>query len=234
MAFGIIYMRILKNSAWLQAFAFSGVLLCSTVYADEHNAYVQLNAGASFIPSTRLILESLDSIGYSLYQLPFKYDPGFAASVALGCRLSNSFRLEGEVMYQSNDFNNGQIMVVTSNGTHLWDGAGERRRTAFLLNAYYDFKNSTPFTPFVTAGLGGYHAQLQYHNSNVENDVDFAYQVGAGVNYKVNDTFSVDLKYRYFAGVDGNAQFAKELLPVTAKVFEVSDHQVMAGLRIGF
>ena len=108
---------------------------------------------------------------------------------------------------------------------------GGRERTAFLINGYYDFKNSTAFTPYITAGMGGYHLRLKQQFGSLENDLDFAWQTGAGVNYKFDDRISFDLKYRYFGGADAELQSPSGF---SSRLYEVGDHQVMAGIRVGF
>ncbi len=77
-----------------------------------------------------------------------------------------------------------------------------------LLNVYYDFRNSTKFTPYIGAGIGlaftqGYadsdgHGSLSWYNYNDSaHRTDFAWQVGAGVAYAFTDNVSADLGYRY-------------------------------------
>ncbi len=167
-----------------------------------------------------------------------KYDPGFLGSIALGYKISDQFRIEGEGLFQSNDMDKA---VWSYTSSFFSDGGsyalkGERERIAFLLNGYFDFKNSTPFTPYITAGLGGYHMRLKYQNQSYENDLDFAWQAGAGVNYALNDQISFDLKYRYFGGSDAEIQLPGNTISNSTRtqLFEVGDHQVMAGVRVGF
>ncbi|NOU22603.1 MAG: porin family protein [Methyloglobulus sp.] len=224
------------------ALMLAGLGVIASVNATEHKAYVQFNAGAAFAPS--------DSVGVSgtvctisgastghchHFNTNFieDYDPGFAGSVAVGYQIADQFRLEGEALYQSNDKDEGHFSDFGSlSGIPL---KGERERTAFLLNGYYDFKNGTAFTPYITAGMGGYHLRLKGEHSSVGNDLDFAWQAGAGVNYKLNDRISLDLKYRYFGGTDAELQIQSPSgVLATSRLYEVGDHQVMAGIRIGF
>ncbi|NOU21685.1 MAG: porin family protein [Methyloglobulus sp.] len=228
------------------ALMLAGLGVVASVNATEHKAYVQFNAGAAFAPS-----DSIDGSGTACiisgattgHCVHFNsnfiedYDPGFAGSVAIGYQIADQFRLEGEALYQSND--NDKVHFSYSGFLSGHNGSvplkGERERTAFLLNGYYDFKNSTAFTPYITAGLGGYHLRLKGEHSSVENDLDFAWQAGAGVNYKLDDRISFDLKYRYFGGTDAELQIPSPSGVFTSsRLYEVGDHQVMAGIRIGF
>lgn len=230
------------------ALMLAGLGAVGSANATEHKAYVQFNAGAAFAPS-----DSVDGSGTGCtisgaspsYCFNFKsnfkqdYDPGFAGSVAVGYQIADQFRLEGEVLYQSNDNGKEHFSYSIQPVTRHSHGSspsyptlkGERERMAFLLNGYYDFKNSTTFTPYITAGLGGYHLRLKQQYSSVENDLDFAWQAGAGVNYKLDDRISFDLKYRYFGGTDAELQSPSGL---SSRLYEIGDHQVMAGIRVGF
>lgn len=234
-------------------------LVCMNVdpiYATENRAYVQLNAGAVFAQPYRTSSKTclLLSGCFSFFNKETS-DPGFAAGAAIGYRLADQFRLEVEGIYQSNDLNSSQSTFninpdITSNlprRTFKFSNnlKGERERTAFLFNGYYDFSNSTPFTPYLSAGLGGYHLKISDRRvarssliSNGSNDLDLAWQVGAGVFYTLNNTVSIDLKYRYFSGSEAEV---KTVLRAPSgigfnrkEIYDVGDHQIMAGVRIGF
>ncbi|MBK8814887.1 MAG: porin family protein [Methylococcaceae bacterium] len=224
-------------------FILIGILATAQALAEESKAYVQINAGAAFAqPFSESFEQCFSLFGCNAFSYKEKTDTGFAASVALGYRLTDYFRLEGEGMYQSNDLNHFTATRTFGGTTSNFSGSikGERERTAFLLNAYYDFKNSTSFTPYLTAGAGGYHLRIKSSRFNPrpsrENDLDFAWQVGAGVNYQLNDRISFDLKYRYFSGTNAEVTipasnpFSRDI----TELYDVGDHQVMAGIRVGF
>lgn len=78
----------------------------------------------------------------------------------------------------------------------------------FMLNGYYDFKNSSRFTPYISAGAGLAYTELTTStqmtgNVTVENNsasskkTHFAWAVGAGVSYELTPRLSLDLTYRY-------------------------------------
>ncbi len=227
----------------------TGFLVSATAIAEEHKAYVQFNGGAAFSSSDSQTFGPFNGCigtpngfgcGSNITEtVKQSYEPGFAGSVALGYRIADQLRIEVEGNYQSNDMNklNYSFSGIESGNVPSFSFPlkGERERTAFLLNGYYDFKNSTAFTPYITAGMGGYHLRLKGERSSVENDLDFAWQAGAGVNYKLDDRISFDLKYRYFGGADAELQsLSPSGVFTTSRLYEVGDHQVMAGIRIGF
>ena len=80
-------------------------------------------------------------------------------------------------------------------GDLVANGQGEMQTKSLFLNAYYDFENSTNFTPFLGGGLGYSNIDVNYKPSDVEiiNDDDdvFSYQVSGGVSYAFNDQFHV-------------------------------------------
>lgn len=127
---------------------------------------------------------------------------------------------------------------------------------SLFLNAYYDFKNSTAFTPYIGAGVG-----LAFVGANVSEDgaedipgvsnddwnysfgkktrTNFAWNVGLGCAYALNDTVSIDLGYRYadfgkaktksHSGLDDGKPFT-----VYGKAQNVAMHQFMLGARFTF
>lgn len=89
----------------------------------------------------------------------------------------------------------------------------------FMLNAFYDFKNKSAFTPYLMGGVGLatmdqttirnmsdtfynkntnnvlYHDQSRNKATHTTNNI--AWNAGAGVRYKINKDFSLDFSYRY-------------------------------------
>ncbi len=83
-----------------------------------------------------------------------------------------------------------------------------------LFNVYYDFRNSSKFTPYIGVGAGlaftranvdinAYNSTGYAHGYGEAYATDFAWQVGAGVAYAINDNVSADLGYRYL-GISGS------------------------------
>ena len=129
-----------------------------------------------------------------------------------------------------------------------------------FVNAYYDFHNSTAFTPYVGGGLGFafIHSKGSFIHDNhlldpnqhlglslgSKTSTNFAWNVGAGVAYAFTDYISLDLSYR-FAGL-GKAETKSvsgqtisgasfdETWTVKSKTRDIYMHQVMLGLRVTF
>ena len=110
------------------------------------------------------------------------------------------------------------------------DFKGAWNASTLFLNLYYDFRNSTAFTPYVGAGLGmafnyanytfsspGYHGNFDEHSTN------FAWNVGAGVAYDITDSLAVDLGY-YEVDLPDGAKLKNQ----------PCNHEFMLGLRYTF
>lgn len=73
--------------------------------------------------------------------------------------------------------------------------------TTFMLNGYYDFRNESDFTPYVSFGLGVLGAKRHLSINHVgyieESNSAFAWNAGFGVNYKVMDNLEIGAGYRY-------------------------------------
>lgn len=112
--------------------------------------------------------------------------------------------------------------------------------TSIFANMFYDFHNQGDFTPYIGAGLGTARTRVenkwresgtfgQYSQNKSKSNWDFAWNVGAGVSYKLIDEIAVDMGYRYadFGTLDD--------LPDMENVdIDGSGHEVMLGLRLTF
>lgn len=160
--------------------------------------------------------------------LKFEYDSGLALDLALGYRFGAA-RLEGEIGYQKNDVDDLTFSDDPGSRKSMGDHvSGDTKTTSFLLNGYYDFQNSTAFTPYLTAGLGLARVKTSIElagESASDSDTVFAYQLGAGFEYALNQTVSLDARYRYFATSDPS---------FTTRESEFSSHNLMLGARVKF
>jgi len=154
-----------------------------------------------------------------------EFDSGLSFGAALGYDFNN-FRVEGEISYQQNDIDN-----IGAEGVYF-DATGDAVALSFLINGYYDFINSSAFTPYVSAGLGV--AQIEFNNLNIsrlgfsgssDEDTVFAYQIGAGVGYAITEKVTIDLKYRYFGTADSEYDTTEA---------EFASHNVLIGIRLNF
>jgi opacity protein-like surface antigen len=167
---------------------------------------------------------------------------GLAVTGAIGCDYG-SYRLEGEVGYQTNGVNSTVYSVdsYTSSSIPL---RGDVSVLSLMGNGYYDFDLGSKVDFYATAGVGV--AQVSSHNINFDspNNTDpgwnahettLAWQVGAGIAAPVGDNVKLDLRYRYFATTDFTVN-AYPLIPFNPydRNTNVSSHSVLLGLRVEF
>ena len=177
---------------------------------------VSFSAGPGWYVSGQLGLAFLtdsDISGWS-ERGTLEFDTGFATGFAGGYNFG-MFRVEGEIEYQYND-----IDKVRGEGY----GGGDVTALSSLANGYYDFVNKSPFTPFITAGIGVARIEANDVGGDAD-DMVFAYQVGFGVAYAINKNMSIDLKYRYFATEDPNFDGVDA---------EFASHNIYGGFRYNF
>jgi opacity protein-like surface antigen len=166
------------------------------VYSAE-GLYVSGNIGFAMASDSDITDSTIPGVTVNT-----EFDTGLAFGAALGYDF-NRFRAEGEISYQKND-----IDKIGSPGVIL-DATGDAKALSFLINGYYDFINSSAFTPYISAGIG--FAQVEFNDLDISslgfsgsNDEDtvFAYQIGIGVGYAVTEKVTIDVKYRYFGTED--------------------------------
>lgn len=169
--------------------------------------------------------------------MEIEYDPGLALDLALGYKFGPA-RLEGEIGYQKNDFDDVTVSVAgvgsVSMGSAGLPFSGDVKTTSFLVNGYYDFTNESAFTSYLTAGLGFAKVKASFDIPSAgytfsDSDTVFAWQIGAGVEYAINQTVSLDVRYRYFATSDPSFDTGGDTIDA-----EFASHNLMLGAKVKF
>jgi opacity protein-like surface antigen len=96
--------------------------------------------------------------------------------------VGNTDTLSGSISYTNAELNSG---FVTEKNTIL--NGLKKTIKLYMVNTYYDFTNSTPFTPYVGFGLG-------MADINATKDKEFAYSAIAGAKYNFNPNFYLGMK----------------------------------------
>lgn len=131
-------------------------------------------------------------------------------AVTLGWQFHPMVRAEVEGSYRNND----------NDGT-----GGDARTNALFVNAYFDFKNDTRFTPYLGAGAGWAWNKLDAPGVS-ESESNFAYQGIAGVSYSIDNNWALTADYRYVDTL--NFDYPAGLLS------DYSAHEVRGGVRYTF
>jgi opacity protein-like surface antigen len=144
-----------------------------------------------------------------------EYDSGYLFNAAIGLK-SGAYRVEAEIGYHTNDFDEA-----------FWFGGDDNMSIwSFMANGYYDIAmNDSGITPYVMAGLGVANVNWSYDGSGggEDDDTAFAWQVGAGVGFKAADRVTIDVGYLYFATAD---------VELYGSDVSISKHNIIAGVRI--
>jgi len=107
--------------------------------------------------------------------------------------------------------------------TYDWTGnygvapTGNVSTNMLLANFYYDWKNSSAFTPYVGVGAG---YGWEWGNGGAVNDQGVAVGLAAGVSYEMTHNLALDVGYRFHDILGVNQQ--------------TPEHQVAVGLRVKF
>ncbi|MDW7644266.1 MAG: porin family protein [Desulfuromonadales bacterium] len=148
------------------------------------------------------------------------YDAGVGLLAAVGGRVSDNLRFEGEIGYRANDLDKGTI-----DGLGTAKINGDITALSLMGNMYVDFMPHEFFSPFVGFGLGFANVELDFDGAGSEDDDVFAYQVAIGGTYAANKQVSLDVQYRYFATDDPDFEGLES---------EYQSHNVLVGLRFNF
>ena len=166
---------------------------------------------------------------YAAEDISLEFDTGWGGLGAIGYRMDN-YRVEAEIGYQANDYDQAEFLGRSRSLS------GDVTTTTFLANVYYDFVTSSPWTPFLTAGLGWAQVEVndmkfpQDLRSWSEDDSVFAWQVGAGVSYAVDSNFDIELKYRFMMTDDLELADYRDRYEVDGP----SSHNIYLGMRYMF
>ncbi|MCQ2914111.1 MAG: OmpA family protein [Alphaproteobacteria bacterium] len=101
---------------------------------------------------------------------------------------------------------------------------------SFMLNEYYDFDNDSKITPYVGGGVGLARINLNSNDNFLKSTQNkFAWQLGAGLMYKLTNDLSLDAGYRYQNYNDAKKSIGDNDLKTRIRI-----HDVYLGLTYNF
>lgn len=193
------------------------LLLASSVFAAD-GVYISGNIGLAVLNDADLTSSTVPGV-----VVETEYDIELNVYGAMGFVVGQS-RIELELGYSVNDIDKVKTVGVSVSGN------GEVSALSGLFNVFYDIKTDSAITPYIGGGIGAAYIEMdELSVSGVTipdsaDDTVFAYQVGGGISYVINNEMTADLGYRYFATDD------PEFNGVEA---EYSSHNVTIGIRFG-
>lgn len=173
------------------------------------------------------------------------FDSSPLFGLGVGYQFNNWLRVDATGEYRGGATFRG--LDVWNDGTAFNDYYGTKSEWLFLANAYIDLGTWWCVTPFVGAGIGASRntisnwrdtnfatSALGYSGSNSQ--WDFAWALHAGLAYKVNPNFTVELAYRYvslgdFATGDMIGYNGANTVYNPIYLNGVTSHDVKLGLR---
>lgn len=240
------------NRTRVIAIGFATIASCalgSPARADEAAipAYIALKAGASFDSVDGITNTSANPTGAVLAtvnQTSHSDTTGvFGAAAGLNFKKWGApVRAEVEYAYRT-DYNYNPNPNFTNAGTPSKSTNTLTTQTV-LFNAFYDIDTGTKFTPFFGGGIGAAMHNTSTRGTIISTGVtgnssnsraNFAWSLGAGVNYEITSHWSADLAYRYLD--TGKVDFGNTTSSSTSGAMLTGDataHELLAGVRYQF
>lgn len=148
------------------------------------------------------------------------YYPGLVIGEYGGYAFDFGLRLGGELSTRFNETDEFNGFSDDDNFITSW---------ALMGTAFYDFKNPSPFTPYIGGGVGFAVIEFEDTFGNEDADVVFAGQLGAGISLAVARIVLLTFDYRYFITEDPEIDVGFGPFD-----FEYSNHSFLFGVRIQF
>jgi len=138
------------------------------------------------------------------YKLDYDSSAMYGAEFGFKDVLMPNLRIGASIATMKFDLKSAQLDTITTSGTVITTDRGtlsaaevaaeglnfNSRINLYMLNAYYDFKNTTAFTPFVGFGVG-------LADIRQAKDQKFAYVVNAGAKYNIDKNMYLGAKAAY-------------------------------------
>ena len=167
--------------------------------------YARTEMGVRFMSSLSLVNISGPTAGLGSYvQKQFAFGTGFRQDIDLGVQLIDWFGLSLETGYALNSVRANTEGMNISDGTY-WT-------FPFLAQICFQYPNESGWIPYLNFGFGGAVTVLKLGQvtyagspsiSGTGNCVTNAYQIAAGVRYRLYEDLSITLGYKFYGNSQG-------------------------------
>ena len=197
-------------------------------------------------------IESALPAGYSKTTEGLGFDSAGLFDLGVGYRFNNWFRADLIGQYRGKSNLHGSDNVVGPGFVGVNNYTGSKSEWVVMANAYVDLGTWWCITPFIGAGVGGSYNKISgfrddgvSYSPGLNNSVAYfadngkwnlAWAAHAGLAYKVNPGFTVELAYSYMNlgdGAPGNYRLFDNSAsgPTSIKVRDITSHDVKIGVR---
>lgn len=222
--------------------ASSALVLSAVGVADAHTPYVSVFGGVNLQNGNGAAQSGGSGLLFGSTSYSADHEAGFIMGGTVGTKLDEwmpGLRVELEASYRTNDIS-GRFHQFDFFGLRDGNIDADQSTFAVMANIWYDIDFGSKLVPYIGGGVGW--ARTQADGAFVQTqsspgvsqvfDIDgsgFAWQLGAGFKYPVDDGVTLGVGYRYFRGpdIDNNVFVGKYDLPVD---FERENHTVMVDL----
>ena len=219
----------MKPLAWITPLVLGSALAFSApANADQGRWYATGHVGFGNLASTTLNY----SDGVSNESSTVDFDVSFAGGATVGYRLSESFSIEGELMYRRNEFGAVQL------GSFGTFSGGDFASLGIGINALYRFSigASGKFSGYVGPGyLYLQEVDIDFDN-NSQQEISFetddgGLQLKFGGRYDFSDRWFMEAGATYFAGGDIRMELPSDNSQTLAAEYDHWSMSLGAGFR---
>ncbi len=170
----------------------------NTLADDKSGWFVRPFVGLSQMSDLSADTRNLGSVDGSS---DIDLDSGFNAGIGLGYRYNEKIAVEVAWDYRTNDSS-----VVLADATEFEDG-NYASNMLYLNGFYYPKVNSDKWKPYIGAGLSWMQEididlEQDGEETSLSGEGDIGYQLFAGVDYAINNNWSVGAELRYGSTTD--------------------------------
>lgn len=227
------------------------------------DAYVSAKIGANItdLDPNHVTFDNSYFGGNGSYKLSNDKQTLASGSVAFGWNLEPSLnvpvRTELELSaQQDHQFDSKTAPYITYNdgfvsyNYYLKDSV-KLQQQSMMWNTYFDWKNSSKFTPYFAVGVGAtrIHAKGTLSDNSVsgtfsedfaatsKTDFNFIWSVGIGTSYAITPNLAADLSYKYIDSGKLKLNYSSSNGPYTGtqeSSYDLRAHNFALGLRYSF
>lgn len=176
------------------------------------------------------------------------HDNGFGFGLAVGNDFSlysgYPIRMEFEYVYHGEGkFDSGNSVIYNNTATHIASQSFDIKAHTFMINGFYDIDLGAIVTPYVGGGLGLAYLSSDYsskshrsdqdtvHVKTSNNDWSFAWNLGAGASFAIDDQVALDVGYRYYDMGDAEPGMINASGYRGSPKVDLTSHELSVGLR---